>query len=114
MLKITRHPMSYISLAMAASTLLASPPLRAENGRNDDRVVVQTYDLDLTTKDGRHRLDRRLDRAAYRICSKEGVRPMEYLECQRDTLDSIRPRRNSVVASQEGRKLAMAANAPDQ
>ena len=82
-----------ISAAVTAVVLKAVPAL-AEPAQAQNVAIVQTADLDLTTKAGREMLDHRLVVAAYDVCGSASdadlVGKNQDLKCRAEVLASAR------------------------
>lgn len=85
-------------LVLAALLLAAQPALAAP--ATEARVPVR--DLDLTSRAGVRELDRRLERAAARVCGARAsvwmAERAAVVSCVRDALARARPARDAAIA----------------
>ena len=99
-----------ISAAATAAVLKAVPAL-AEPAQAPTDAIVQTADLDLTTKAGRAALDHRLVVAAYDVCGSSSdadvVGKNQDLKCRTEILASARAQSGQLAA--RGAPLHIAA-----
>ena len=94
-------------VAFAIPLLLAAAPALADD-QVPMSVTVGYSDLDLTSKSGVARLDRRLDNAIDQVCgdTRSILSLTERLSigaCARDTLADIGPQRQAAIDSANGR-----------
>jgi len=100
------------SFVVTAALIKAAPAL-AEPAPAQNVSIVQTADLDLATKAGRARLDRRLVIAAYDVCGAAadvdlaGQNAVD--QCRADVLAKARAR-GGQLASRGGSTILIAAN----
>lgn len=79
-----------LAAAIAASTVLAAPAFAADGVTRT--VSVRYSDLDLSTQEGQAALERRLDRAAERVCgidrrtSGPSMPSTDAMRCYRETV----------------------------
>jgi len=89
-------------LAVAAASLIASSPVFA----NPSDVKVTYKDLNLSSAEGREKLDRRLDAAASDICSAHGTSDLAKRalahNCRTAVLGDARAKAQVVVAQAKG------------
>ncbi len=97
-----RFPLIVTTLAaLAMAPAVAGPGIG--HGRDMVTAVVNYRGLDLTTPEGRQMLDRKIARAAKRICSRSDSFSLtgrrEQNRCQREAMANARPQRDLAVAN---------------
>ena len=63
------------------------------------RIDVRTADLDLTSRHGRREVDRRVRRAAAKICGSDDGGQRDVMGCIDDIIDRTRPRVAEAIAT---------------
>jgi len=88
--------------AAATAVVLKAVPALAEPAQAPNVAIVQTVDLDLTTKAGRAALDHRLVVAAYDVCGcssdADPVGKNQDVRCRTEVLASARARTGELAA----------------
>jgi UrcA family protein len=88
--------------ALATAAVIKAVPAFAEPAPTQNVTIVQTGDLDLSTKVGRTALDHRLVTAAYEVCGTPSdsdlVGKNQARECRADVLASARARSGQLAA----------------
>jgi UrcA family protein len=96
--------------ALATAAVIKAGPVLAETVPAQTVSVVQTADLDLTTKAGRQALDHRLVVAAYDVCGTASdadlVGTNQARECRAEVLTSARARSDQLAARSEPIRIA--------
>lgn len=89
------------ALAAAAALITAAPAFAAPFASNGRTAEVRFADLDLTKSDDRSELNRRLYRAATRVCSSMDFR--EVTRCREGALRNIKQPVRAALARAETR-----------
>jgi UrcA family protein len=93
-------------LAFSASPALAEPPAIATS-------VVQTADLDLSSKAGQRALDRRLQQAVAEVCGSASDANLEgkndVRRCRAETLANLADERDQRIAAASRQPIKVAA-----
>lgn len=94
------------TLVLASAALLAAPAASAQEGATKS-VGVQYSDLDLSTEEGREKLDRRINRAAQQVCEANEVATgtripqREARECLRNAKQQLDRQIAQVIENQQ-------------
>ena len=98
---------------LVTAALIKAAPALAEPAPAQNVSIVQTADLDLSTKAGRARLDHRLVIAAYEVCGAAADVDLAgqnaVYQCRADVLARARAE-GERVASRGGREILVASN----
>lgn len=95
--------MKYISIALAAAGLLASPALAADapQGREQVSVQVSTNGLDMTTQAGVDKFRARVDKAVAAACNpgdRVGADMAPDYKCRREMAANVQPTLQQMAA----------------
>jgi UrcA family protein len=102
-----------VTSALITAAVIKGVPALAETTPSPTVNLVRTADLDLSTRDGRDALDRRLVIAANEVCGPAADVDLngrnEVRQCRKDVLASARARTDAVIAGRAANPMILVA-----
>jgi UrcA family protein len=99
--------------ALATAAVIKAVPALAEAAPAQSVSIVRTADLDLSTRDGRQALDRRLVTAASEVCGEGADVDLagqnDVRSCRKDVLAQARVKTGAIVAGRTAERTILIA-----